>query len=424
MKIRNKYFNLNNNIILVEGANGGLLQDLNNQKIYSIDSLSRKCLKKLIDGQSIGEVTLELNNDLSEKLLEYLEKVVDKNLGFYSDVWIKPRLVRKKIINDLDTVWLELRKACNLSCCHCYMDCNFSGDLNLNTLNLSQWKKVIIDLKKYNPKRIVLIGGEPLLFNKIDELIEFIKCNLNGADIVLYSNLTLLKDDLLELIAKNNVKVVTSIYSNKSEVHDKITGLVGSFNKTVETIKKMKNRGIYIKANMVVMKYNYSDIAKTQEFIYSLTGLKSKLDVIRNVGNEKSYLIPEFFDKNCTNKITSPNFKGISKEEHLRNYSGNSCWQGKINISCDGYVSPCIMGADFIDKNFNIKSSSLDDILNDYLKPRFWSLSKDYIEVCKDCEYRYVCKDCRPISADKSNFNKKNNACKYNPYERKWEEKM
>lgn len=424
MKIRDRYFNLNDNVILVEGANGGLLQDLDNQKIYSIDSLSRVCLKKLISGQSINEVILELENNLSKKLLDYLEKLVDKKLGFYSDMWIKPSLISKKIINNLDTVWLELRKACNLNCCHCYIDCNFSGDLNLNILNLNQWKKIIIDLKKYNPKRVVLIGGEPLLFKEIDELIRFINCNLNGTDIVLYSNLTLLKDNLLECIKNNNVKVVTSIYSNKSEVHDKITGRKGSFNKTIDAIKKMKSKGIYIRANMVVMNYNYNDIDDTQEFIYKLTGFKSKLDIIRNVGSEKSYLIPEVFDKNYTNKIIGPNFKGVSKEEYLRNYSGNSCWQGKINITCDGYVSPCIMGSDFIDKDFNIKISSLDDILNNYLKPRFWNLSKDYIEVCRDCEYRYICKDCRPIAAGKSNFYKRSSKCKYNPYERKWEDKM
>jgi len=46
----------------------------------------------------------------------------------------------------------------------------------------------------------------------------------------------------------------------------------------------------------------------------------------------------------------------------------------------------------------NIKDINLQDLLlEERLKP-YWSLSKDKIGVCKDCEYLYVCDDCR-ISA-------------------------
>ena len=84
-----KYFNFNEDIILVEGACGGLIQDLKNKKLYSIDAASKICLKQLLEGKTISEVINQAGNLDKNKLLGYLDQLVDKKLGFYSKVWIK-----------------------------------------------------------------------------------------------------------------------------------------------------------------------------------------------------------------------------------------------------------------------------------------------------------------------------------------------
>ena len=62
---------------------------------------------------------------------------------------------------------------------------------------------------------------------------------------------------------------------------------------------------------------------------------------------------------------------------------------------------------------------------------RFWSiyksiinndiryLTKDKVDQCKDCEYRYACPDCRPDSLGEDKLAKPW-YCLYNPYDGEW----
>ncbi|OPJ57784.1 radical SAM protein [Clostridium chromiireducens] len=416
------YFVLNENVILIQGAKRGLLQDLNCSRLFSIDSNSKYYLNKLLNGESVEKVLAELTPEENNRFKKYLDLLISKNLGYYSSKkTVCGNYTKEKVIDrKLSTVWFELRKACNLNCCHCYMDCNSSSDKGLNLLNVEDWKRIINQLKKFKPKKIILIGGEPLLFNGIIDIINYCKKICSESELILYSNLTLLTEKIIQAIVSNKVKVITSIYSNKAEIHDKITRKDGSFNITISNIKKLKEFGVYVKANSAVMSYNFNDISEIQDYIYELTGVRSKIDIVRDVGISKKNLIPSELETKFQRIRNKPNFKPVNESQFLKNYSGNNCWQGKINITCDGYVSPCIMGNDFIDKRFNIRINDMNNIIDNYLITKFWSVSKDFINECKDCEYKYVCNDCRPICTENGDIYSKGKMCNYNPYLGEW----
>ena len=270
-----------------------------------------------------------------------------------------------------------------------------------------------MELNNYNVSKIILIGGEPLMFDGINKLVVFVRKIFPNAKIVLYSNLTLLDDDNIGVLRDNNIKVNTSIYSDSCEIHDDITRRKGSFDKTIKAIKKLKQHNIYVKANIAIMNDNYKISENIIKFVYDLTGVKPKCYLIRDVGVSKKSLVIQ-----SDSQAIRPNFKLISRRDFVKNISGNSCWQGKINITCDGFISPCIMGNKYIDYSYNVKQNSLRQIMGEYVKKEFWNLSMDCIEICKDCEYRYACSDCRPICEGK---NKKTGKCKYNPYKGLWE---
>lgn len=51
---------------------------------------------------------------------------------------------------------------------------------------------------------------------------------------------------------------------------------------------------------------------------------------------------------------------------------------------------------------------------------KYWSVHKDIMDVCKDCEFRYLCVDNRiPIQRDTDNWYHQKE-CNYNPYINKW----
>jgi SPASM domain peptide maturase of grasp-with-spasm system len=49
-----------------------------------------------------------------------------------------------------------------------------------------------------------------------------------------------------------------------------------------------------------------------------------------------------------------------------------------------------------------------------------WGVSKDQVETCRDCEFRYVCTDCRAFVRDPRDARSKPARCSYDPYTATW----
>ncbi len=69
----------------------------------------------------------------------------------------------------------------------------------------------------------------------------------------------------------------------------------------------------------------------------------------------------------------------------------------------------------------NVTTTTLSDALYTEGFRDKWNIRKDQIEVCRDCELRYVCTDCRAYLSDTSNMFSKPFKCSYNPYTAEWE---
>jgi SPASM domain peptide maturase of grasp-with-spasm system len=95
-----------------------------------------------------------------------------------------------------------------------------------------------------------------------------------------------------------------------------------------------------------------------------------------------------------------------------KNY--NLYYNKKAYINGDGnvYQSPYSL------KIFgNILKSSLRSITTNHKFQQYWSITKDKILVCKDCEFRYACADGRiPLKKDYSEFYYFDSDCSYDPY--------
>jgi SPASM domain peptide maturase of grasp-with-spasm system len=95
----------------------------------------------------------------------------------------------------------------------------------------------------------------------------------------------------------------------------------------------------------------------------------------------------------------------------------NSCLNGKISIDVHGNIKNCPS----MSENFgNIQEVSLKEVsLNDTFK-KVWSIHKEQIEICKDCEFRHICTDCRAYLKDPGDIHSKPLKCNYNPYTAQW----
>jgi radical SAM protein with 4Fe4S-binding SPASM domain len=69
----------------------------------------------------------------------------------------------------------------------------------------------------------------------------------------------------------------------------------------------------------------------------------------------------------------------------------------------------------------NIKKEPLSVAISNKDFSALWYVNKDQIDICKDCEFRYVCTDCRVYIENHNNKKlSKPSKCKYNPYTATW----
>jgi len=124
------------------------------------------------------------------------------------------------------------------------------------------------------------------------------------------------------------------------------------------------------------------------------------------------------FDSINTCGYIDPKFFSISIDHFTESQHYNTCLNRKICIDADGEIKNCPA----MSRSFgNIKDTTLEEALN---KPGFkdlWGIRKDDIDVCKDCEFRYMCTDCRAFIKDPKNIYSQPAKCPYNPYIAKWE---
>ncbi len=92
----------------------------------------------------------------------------------------------------------------------------------------------------------------------------------------------------------------------------------------------------------------------------------------------------------------------------------NPCLGHKVAIDTGGEIKPCLWADDSLGI---LGKNSLKDLVGSRAFDKYWRLTKNDIEECKDCELRAACRDCRVAAGISSGaINEKPPYCSYNPY--------
>jgi SPASM domain peptide maturase of grasp-with-spasm system len=96
----------------------------------------------------------------------------------------------------------------------------------------------------------------------------------------------------------------------------------------------------------------------------------------------------------------------------------NSCLFGKISIDENDLISNCLFSGE---KYGKYRESDFKNLIKNKGFTKHWNITKDQIDVCKDCEFRHMCTDCRIFIKDPENIYSQPAKCTYNPYIAKWQ---
>lgn len=394
---------INNNVLFVLGKYNGAIYNFNTKHIFSLNHEATLCLSNYISTRS----TANPDEETFIKSLKLSCLLRDDEIIAAND--------KIDIDGSISFAWLEVTQSCNLRCLHCY-----EGSQHVRSnerLSKVEWQDIIKQLWDNGCRKIQFIGGEPTHYEHIIELIDFaIGCGFDNISI--FTNATIISQQLLESLKTNNIKVHVSLYGHMPKIHDLITQKIGSFDKTIKNIQLMVSLGIAVDVAITFMRENEDYYDEIITFVKKLGVKYYKHDIIRGTSNNH-------IDVHCCTKKevistkykTSPRF--IADEHHYRIAKGyNTCWYGKITVSETGDVFPCIFSRDII--LGNLKHESMEVIMKSQQFQEVQKLDFSKIEECQYCEFRYACKDCRPLSISMNNKYAKNPRCLYNPTTGVW----
>jgi len=128
-----------------------------------------------------------------------------------------------------EAVMLYLTERCNLNCEVCFLK---HITLEYNELKPQQWLKIIDEISLWKP-RISISGGEPLLYNGIDEILYYLR--QKQLSTTMTTNGTLIDKHLLPIM--ENVERLKISIDGPEEIHDRLRGIKGTYQQVMHNIE-------------------------------------------------------------------------------------------------------------------------------------------------------------------------------------------
>ena len=117
--------------------------------------------------------------------------------------------------------------------------------------------------------------------------------------------------------------------------------------------------------------------------------------------------------------VISPYYFSLALSTFCESHQFNSCLNRKISIDEEGNIKNCpSMATSF----GHINHVSLQEALEQKNFKKYWNITKDQVNICKDCEFRHICTDCRAYLENPEDLYSKPLKCGYNPYTCEWKE--
>ena len=134
---------------------------------------------------------------------------------------------------------IECNSACNYRCAYCYASngTGFLPDLPVETVF-----SAIREAHALGTRKIVILGGEPLLYKPLSQVIEQI--NGLGMGCEIFTNASLLTSELAAMLATHNTRVVIKYNSLDADVQDRMCGVADAFAKANQAINLLRENGL------------------------------------------------------------------------------------------------------------------------------------------------------------------------------------
>ena len=299
----------------------------------------------------------------------------------------------------------ELTSRCNERCIHCYIP-NAKKNTGVD-MSFQKFKFIIDQYVEMGGLNVTLSGGEVLMNKDIIKILRY--CREKDLVIILLTNLIVLKDEHIKVLKEVNVaSIQVSLYSMNPNIHDMITTVKGSFEKTKNAIEKLHDADIPVQISCPVMKANKDGYVEVMKYAHGLL-MKSSTDYIMMAQSDMN-------TSNLSNRLNIDETEKVLKDilAYDNDYRESTLKQFPMSsIPIEEYSEMPLCGAGFNDLCVTVngdvypcagwQSYIVGNVYKSTLK-YIWDNSSKLIELrkirkrdfpkCMTCEARDYCSMC------------------------------
>jgi len=242
----------------------------------------------------------------------------------------------------------ETTYRCNEKCAHCYMG------KGIESMTLEEIKEILAQLAEAGCLFVTFTGGEFFIRSDVLEIIDCADRLHFVIDIL--TNGTLIDKRIAEFIAGKKVRrVQVSLYGSNHLTHDRVTRVCGSFNRTIEAIKILRQFNIKVEIAYTMMNFNFYERFTVHKLVKEMGCYLSPNPIVtaRNNGDKDTFnlrLTDEQIEEFWGDKEFSDMYAGRKPFKDHQLYFGfrdileaAPCYSGfnSCAITPDGKVLPC-----------------------------------------------------------------------------------
>ena len=254
----------------------------------------------------------------------------------------------------LPTAMIELTYRCNQRCVHCFNPgaAHAPGKQprrNGSDLGTEDIHGLLRQLAESGVFVLTFSGGEPSLRPDLVPILQ--EARRLGFPFDVYTNGQLSADCLREICALWPRTVGISLYSSVAEIHDATTGVKGSFQRALDSVRLVAGAGVRATVKCPLMRHTVFGYKKLLELCDELNALPQiDFHITAGMDGDPACTVHQILDEQALKSVMSDPHLGMHVGPEVPNFGrrpraldGPVCGAGRYSLSIapDGTVYPC-----------------------------------------------------------------------------------
>jgi len=291
---------------------------------------------------------------------------------------------------------LDVTYRCNERCVHCYLDHDDHGEMTTDEI-----KRVLQQAAATGTLILTLSGGEPFLRKDFFEILTYARSLMFAVKIK--TNGMLIGPEQAERLRELHIgEVQISIYSHRADVHDAITKVGGSLDRSLKAIRFLRDQGLNTVISCPLMRANIVDYPQVQTLAAEL-GVKFTMDptITPKMDGDASVVKHRIAQPDIARVFQDSTLVGDVNEfcrpsgpvtDDLLESVPCSAGHTSVYVSPYGDVFPCVQ---FPVACGNLRQQSLEDVwLHSKQMNQIRSIRVRDLHTCSGCNHVSGCTRC------------------------------